>query len=169
MRAWLDLNLFGPLGMDAVAEFDAAGTFLGGSLVWARPRDFAKFGYLYLRDGIWESQRLLPAGWVDNARTPGSGTNTDSYGRLFWLTPADGGAGKPRRSSWIGEPRDGFHAQGFEGQMITIVPSRDLVVVRMGLMANGQGNWDRLYDWTQTLLNAFPPEPQTSVSASPAL
>lgn len=156
MAARIDALLFGPLGMEAVGEFDAAGTFLGGSLVWARARDFARFGYLYLRDGVWEGERLLPEGWVDFARTPNGATNYESYGAGFWLTnPADT-ADDAFRQSWIGAPLDGFSAQGHEGQITAIVPSRDLVVVRLGLMPNDRTYWRALYDWTQDVVLAFP-------------
>jgi CubicO group peptidase (beta-lactamase class C family) len=148
--------LFGPLGMQAVPEFDAAGTFMGGSLVYASARDFARFGQLYLQDGVWQGVRLLPEGWASFADTPGTAANTDSYGALFWITPDDGGAGFPRRSSWVGAPLDGYHAQGHEGQIITIVPSRELVLVRLGVMNNGQPGWDALYDWVQRVVLAFP-------------
>ncbi len=65
MPDWLQAKLFTPLGMDAQPEFDASGTFLGGSLVYASARDFARFGYLYLRDGVWAGERLLPEGWPE--------------------------------------------------------------------------------------------------------
>jgi CubicO group peptidase (beta-lactamase class C family) len=75
MRAFLHERLFDPIGMrSAKPRFDAAGTFLGSSYVFATARDFARFGLLYLRDGIWDGVRLLPHGWVDHARreTPAS-------------------------------------------------------------------------------------------------
>ncbi|HXU99035.1 MAG TPA: serine hydrolase, partial [Caulobacteraceae bacterium] len=82
-------RLFAPLGMTSAApRFDAAGTFIGSSFCFATPRDFARFGLLYLRDGIWEGRRLLPAGWVDYARTPTfqqAGCLDGSYGAHWWL------------------------------------------------------------------------------------
>jgi len=110
MKLWL----FTPLGMDAQPEFDAAGTFLGGSLVYASARDFARFGYLYLRDGVWEGERLLPEGWVEFATTAHKGTD------------------------------------------IWVVPSKDLVIVRLGLMSNAPENWAALYEWNQKVARAFP-------------
>ena len=63
-------RLFGPLGMaSADPEFDEAGTWVASSYVRATARDFARFGLLYLRDGMWDGVRLLPPGWVDYART----------------------------------------------------------------------------------------------------
>jgi len=132
---------FKPLGMDAQPEFDPAGTYLGGSNVWASARDYAKFGYLYLRDGVWDGARLLPEGWVDQARSPAPGSNADFYGMGFWLTPA-----------W----EDAFYAQGHEGQTIWIVPSRDLVIVRLALMDETDVNWQVQFEWNRQLTRAFP-------------
>ena len=141
------------IGMDAQPEFDAAGTFLGGSLVWASARDFAKFGYLYLRDGVWDGERLLPEGWVDFSRTGPTTDDGNIYGAGFWLTAdGDSSAGDYHQ----GDPGDAFSAEGHEGQMIYIVPSRDLVIVRLGLMPNGGDNWPALFEWNQSLANLFP-------------
>jgi len=110
-------RLFDPLGMTSASpRFDAAGNFVGSSYVFATARDFARFGLLYLRDGVWEGRRLLPAGWVDHARTPTPGSD-GQYGAGWWL--AQDGSGI-------------FSANGFQCQYILAVPSRDLVVVRLG-------------------------------------
>lgn len=92
MAEWIDEVLFGPVGMDAQPEFDLAGNYLGGSHVWATARDYAKFGLLYLRDGVWDGQRLLPEGWVDMTRTPPPGGPVDLYGAGFWLLSGTGDA-----------------------------------------------------------------------------
>lgn len=148
MSAWLDEVLFIPLGLDAVEEYDAAGTFLGGSLIYMSARDFARFGYLYLRDGMWEGERLLPEGWVDFARTNPPQTTSNEYGAGFWLTP--------ERSTNPGlvfkPPYDAFHAGGHEGQTIWIVPSRDMVIVRLGLMPNGNQTWSGLFALNQDIV-----------------
>jgi CubicO group peptidase (beta-lactamase class C family) len=110
-------RLFHPLGMtSAVPKFDAAGTFVGSSYVYATARDFARFGQLYLDGG----RDVLSSAWVDYARTaspvpvePGE----QPYGAHWWLFPAIEGS---------------FAAQGCEGQRILVVPDRDLVVVRLG-------------------------------------
>lgn len=146
--------LFEPLGMDAQPEFDEAGTFLGGSLVWASAQDFAKFGYLYLRDGVWEGERLLPEGWVDFARTETPADNANVYGAGWWVTPA--GVTPSNTQSATTPPWDAFHAGGNEGQTTWVVPSRDLVIVRLGLMNNAGENWPALYEWNQQIARAFP-------------
>ncbi len=67
-----------------------AGLYYGSALIYASARDFAKFGLLYLRDGMWDGQRVLPEGWVDFARTAGKSENADIYGAGWWVTPAEG-------------------------------------------------------------------------------
>ncbi|MEQ8558349.1 MAG: serine hydrolase [Henriciella sp.] len=154
MANWMGEKFFSPLGMDAQPEFDAAGTFLGGSLVWASARDFAKFGYLYLRDGVWEGERLLPEGWVDFSRTDPDVTDSNIYGAGWWITPSETPSLEGQAA--VSPPYDAFSAQGHEGQTIWVVPSRDLVIVRLGLMPNGGDNWPALYEWNQQVARAFP-------------
>lgn len=118
MQAFLHEALFDPLGMrSATVRFDAAGTFIGSSYVFATARDFARFGLLYLRDGIWAGRRILPEGWVDHARTP-TPASDGQYGAHWWLAGHDPGI---------------FAANGFNGQYVVVVPERDLVVVRLGV------------------------------------
>ena len=119
MRLWMQSRLFDALGMrSTTATFDPAGTFVGSSFVYATARDFARFGLLYGRDGMWGNERLLPEGWVDYARTPrGVDEEGNQYGAHWWIRP-DG--------------RGSFQCQGYETQRIRIVPSSDLVVVRLG-------------------------------------
>lgn len=154
-RSFLQEILLRPIGMDALVEFDAAGTYLGGSLVWASPRDFAKFGYLYLRDGVWDGERLLPEGWVDFSRSHPEGPKENVYGAGFWLT-TDGEDPVPSYQRRDAPPWDSFAAEGHEGQTIFIVPSRDLVIVRLGLMSNEGENWPDLFRWNQAIAGAFP-------------
>lgn len=155
MRAWMNASLFDRIGMRALVEYDPQGVFYGSSLVWATARDFAKFGYLYLRDGVWEGERVLPEGWVDFGRTPGPALNTDTYGAHWWLTPAHG-PGRPARSLITDNTlSDAFSAQGYEGQIIVVVPSKDLVLVRLGRFDGGAEAWDALGDWATRLIGAF--------------
>jgi CubicO group peptidase (beta-lactamase class C family) len=122
--------LFDRLGMaSAVMETDAGGTFVGSSFMYATARDWARFGLLYLRDGVWAGRRLLPQGWVAYTRTPAPAAAERQYGAHFWLRLSPGyrcGESRPL-------PADAFHAIGYEGQFITIIPSRELVLVRLGL------------------------------------
>ncbi len=118
LRAYLRRELFDRLGMrSADPRFDAAGTWIGSSFVFATALDFARFGLLYLRDGVWEGERALPLGWVDYARTPTRTSAAAEYGAHWWL--AQDGSGV-------------FNASGYRGQFTVIDPSRDLVVVRLG-------------------------------------
>jgi len=117
MLAFMQDELFDPVGMrTALPKFDRSGTFVGSSYCLASPQDFARFGYLYLRDGVWDGRRILPEGWVDYARTPSHATDVESYGAHWWLTP--------------GTSR--FFAGGYDGQRIFVVPEQDTVVVRCG-------------------------------------
>ena len=105
--------------MQAEPKFDAAGTFVGSSYVYATARDFAKFGLLYLRDGVCNGVRILPEGWVDHARAQhvfDSDTGL-GYGAHWWTLPGE---------------HNSLVASGYEGQYIMVIPDRDLVVVRLG-------------------------------------
>ncbi len=154
MRAFMQRELFDRIGMvSAEPQFDASGTFLGSAFVYATAQDFARFGLLYLRDGVWEGSRILPEGWVDFARTPPTGSDANIYGAGFWVAPADG---KPRPSygSAIVAPRDTFQAQGYEGQLTVIVPLKDLVLVRLGHMP--ERGWRTLSRWVADVVSLFP-------------
>ena len=152
MADWLRARLFGPLGMTtALPEFDAAGTFAGGSWVYASARDFARFGELYRLDGVWKGRRLLPEGWVKFARTA---TLEPTYGAGFWLE-APAGAKSPSLLAGAG-PLDAFAAEGHDGQIILIVPSKALVLVRLGFMSDGAPAWKALGEWLTPLVKAFP-------------
>lgn len=123
--------LFQRIGMNsAIIEQDASGTFVGSSFMYATARDWAKFGQLYLQDGIWGGQRILPEGWVKFTTTPAPKIPDKEYGAHFWLKLP-----KEFRSADPAEfvPADAFHAVGLEGQFVSIIPSRRLVVVRLGL------------------------------------
>jgi CubicO group peptidase (beta-lactamase class C family) len=140
MADWIKTRLFQPLGMTtALAEFDPAGTFAGGSMVYASARDFARFGELYRLDGVWNGRRILPPGWVTFARTP---TLSPIYGSGFWLEAPP----STRPPSLMGGhgPSDAFSCQGHAGQVVLIVPSKALVLVRLGLMDDDDAHWTAL-------------------------
>jgi CubicO group peptidase (beta-lactamase class C family) len=129
---WPRRALFERIGMSsAVIEPDAAGTFVGSSFMLATARDWARFGQLYLQDGLWEGQRILPDGWVRFSTSPTPQSPEGIYGAHWWLKlrPELGGA-MPAASRL---PADAFFAVGHEAQTLTVVPSLRLVVVRLGL------------------------------------
>ncbi len=120
VRRFMTDELFAPLGMSSAdPRFDPSATFIGSSFLYATARDFARFGLLYLRDGVWDGRRILPQGWVDDARRPRS-LEPDSlnwYGRHWWVYPCSHGS---------------FKASGYEGQAIVVAPGLDLIIVRLG-------------------------------------
>jgi CubicO group peptidase (beta-lactamase class C family) len=134
-------RLFGPLGMrSAVLETDASGTFVASSLLYASARDFARLGLLFLQDGVWRGERLLPERWVAYTLAPTKAAPDESYGAQMWLKlPESDGYGEPPL------PADAFYFLGYDEQIIAVVPSRDLVIVRLGLTQQG-GDWDHARD-----------------------
>jgi CubicO group peptidase (beta-lactamase class C family) len=141
MRAFMQRELFEPIGMrTATPRFDEAGTFVGGSHCYCSARDFARFGYLYLRGGVWDGQRILPEGWVDYSRAPSALSPEGTYGAHFWVTPGSLGL---------------FSCQGAFGQRTMMSPKLDLVVVRLGRTAPEKvGNVVR---WCKEVIDAFRP------------
>jgi CubicO group peptidase (beta-lactamase class C family) len=120
--------LFDKIGMSsALIETDASGAFIGSSFGYATARDWARLGMLYINDGVWEGQRILPEGWVAYTRTPAPADSLKRYGAHVWLKVADEYSGDAVL------PADAFHAIGHAGQFVTMIPSAHLVVVRLGL------------------------------------
>jgi len=135
-------RLFGPLGMtSADPEFDEAGTWVASSSMYATARDYARFGLLYLRDGVWDGVRLLPAGWVDYGRTWVSEDPDDAspYGAHWWGV--------------AGDTLGTFRASGYEGQSITLCPALDLMVVRLGKTPHERE--PNLIPWRAAMVRAF--------------
>jgi CubicO group peptidase (beta-lactamase class C family) len=132
-RKFIARELFAPLGFEhATLEYDSAGVPLGTIHLWASARDWARFGLLYLRDGVAESgQRLLPEGWVDYSATltPLS-ADEYGYGAGFWTQRGNSAAARARIAG--GFPADSFMAIGSQGQYTIVVPSHDLVIVKLG-------------------------------------
>ncbi len=124
-------RLFHPLGMTRTTIApDVAGTMVGSSFGYATARDWLRFGLLYLNDGVWEGRRLLPEGWVAYSVTPTVADPGGRYGAQWWLNA--GPDEDPEARPWPSLPRDTYRASGFEGQYLTVIPSRELVVVRLG-------------------------------------
>jgi CubicO group peptidase (beta-lactamase class C family) len=124
-------ELFDPLGMRNVTlEFDAAGTLEGSSQMLAPARAWARFGQLYLDDGMIGGKRVLPAGWVDYSKSPTPNAWV-GYGAGFWIN-LDDSFGANYRSS-LGWPRDSFYASGTFGQYVIVLPTQRLVIVRFGV------------------------------------
>ncbi|HEV3500464.1 MAG TPA: serine hydrolase [Bradyrhizobium sp.] len=124
--AWREL--FNPLGMRNVTlEFDATGTLQGSANMLASARDWARFGLLYLNDGVIGGRRILHEDWVDFSA---AATLDTDYGAGFWTNRSEHQYAKGRVS--LGIPRDAFFAFGYLGQRIVIAPSQHLVIVRLG-------------------------------------
>ena len=135
---YLRERLFAPLGIrNAFFEPDMSGTPVGSSYVYITARDFARFGQLYLDDGVFQGQRILPEGWVEYTATPASGSK-GGYGSFFWLN---------KDKYWPDAPEDMFNCQGHDGQEVFIIPSKDLVVVTLGYSPKP----DRVIDWNALL------------------
>ena len=138
-------TLFGPLGMrSAVATFDEAGVFVASSYVHATALDFAKFGLLYLRGGEWDGRQLISREWASNAQVPLS-KDPDSdtfYSWQWWVT---------------GDPYGTYWASGYEGQMISVVPALDALVLRFGHTSDL--HYPDLRNWRSRLLSVLADQP----------
>ncbi|TGD58575.1 serine hydrolase domain-containing protein [Flavobacterium humi] len=117
-------SLLDKIGMNsALVETDMAGNFVGSSYGWATTRDWAKFGLLYLHKGNWNGEQILDESWVKYVSTP-TNDSKGQYGAQFWLNAG---------GYFPDVPKEMFYCSGYQGQMIAIFPSKDLVIVRMGL------------------------------------
>lgn len=116
--------LIDKIGMNSmIVETDMAGNFVGSSYAWATTRDWAKFGQLYLNRGKWNGEQLFDESWADYV-VYATNTSNGRYGAQFWLNDS---------GFFPDVPKDMYYCSGYQGQMVAIIPSRDLVIVRMGL------------------------------------
>lgn len=126
-------DFFDKVGMHhSFLQADASGTFIGGAFAYASPRDWLRFGLLYLNDGITENgERILAEDWVKYTNTPSTASlKSRGYGAQFWLNAKT-------KNQWIpNAPEDMFAAKGHYGQYVVIVPSKELVIVRLGQTYN---------------------------------
>ena len=116
--------LIDKIGMNSmVIETDMAGNYVGSSYGWATTRDWSKFGLLYLHKGNWNGEQIFNESWEKYTTTP-TNRSDGRYGGHFWLNAG---------GHFPDVPRDMYYCSGFQGQMVAIIPSLDLVIVRMGL------------------------------------
>jgi CubicO group peptidase (beta-lactamase class C family) len=140
-RSYLERRLFEPIGMtSAVATFDTSGVFVASSYVHARALDFAKFGLLYLRGGEWEGRQLVSREWAATAQTPLSveASSGHLYSWQWWVS---------------GDEYGTYWANGYEGQMISVVPALDAVIVRFG--HTPEENYEPRMQWRERVLKVL--------------
>eukprot|EP00941_MAST-03F_sp_MAST-3F-sp1_P002350 g2350.t1 len=172
--SFLQEHLFKRINANSfIVETDPSGAFIASSFGWATPRDWARLGLLFLNDGIWNGERILPEGWVKFSSTPTT-TSFHRYGSHFWL----GGnkqkekenqdtiatcdklfpsrVGTPDRGWWDKSfPPGTFGMHGFESQMIGIVPQKKIVLVRMGATKEVVVKWNRVEFYSE-IMKSFP-------------
>ena len=149
LRAFIDSQLFAPLKMhDSLIEFNAFGTPATTSFNYVSARDWARFGQLYLDDGVAGSRRLLPEGWIEFTTRPAAASLDRTFAAHFHVN-----AGLHHSCTTCPPPRpglppiqalpdDAFFALGDSGQSLTVVPSLDLIVVRLGQIRPADSSWD---------------------------
>jgi CubicO group peptidase (beta-lactamase class C family) len=127
--------LIDKIGMNSmIIETDMVGNYVGSSYGWATARDWSKFGLLYLHKGNWNGEQVFDESWTKYVATPTNGSN-DNYGAHFWLNAG---------GKFPNVPNDMFYASGFQGQMVAVFPSHDLVIVRMGLKEDPEFDFNGL-------------------------
>ncbi len=135
--------------LNTTLETDWGGDFVSSSQVWMTARDMARLGQLYIQDGYWAGERILPQGFVDFVRRPGAAQpdRTDpgsfGYGASFWLL-----------DRFPGIPSDTYAGIGNRGQYLVIVPSLDIVIVRRGFDVAGQEGFD-IVAFTRDVLSSI--------------
>jgi len=149
-HAFPQRQLFDKLGISHMtAETDPQGNFLLQGAEFASARDWARLGNLYLQDGVWNGERLLPEGFTDFVSTLAPAWKADGrliYGGFFWI---NGGGGYPI-------PEDAYYMAGAGGQSTIMIPSHDLVVVRLGHYSGAGPGGDALRTSLALLMEAVP-------------
>jgi CubicO group peptidase (beta-lactamase class C family) len=117
-------NLIDKIGMNSmILETDLEGNYVASSYAWATPRDWGKFGLLYLHQGNWNGTQVFAKNWANYVAEP-TPTSNGTYGAQFWLN-AEG--------QFKDAPKNMYFADGYQGQRVYILPDQDLVIVRMAL------------------------------------
>lgn len=138
---FMNTRLFAPIGMSPIAKFDDAGTFVGSSFVYATARDFARFGHLYLNNGVWNGHKILPTGWANECAVAHAIDDESGmgYSQHWWTRPSDAGS---------------MIAQGYEGQFTWVSPRRNLVLVHLGKTTAEYGN--QIRSQLEAVVSEFP-------------
>ena len=127
--------LIDKIGMHSmIVETDMAGNYVGSSYAWATTRDWSKLGLLYLHKGNWNGEQLFDTSWAKYVSTP-TNTSEGRYGAQFWLNAG---------GFYPDAPRDMYSCNGFQGQKVYIIPSHDLVIVRLGLTGDAKFDFNGL-------------------------
>lgn len=116
---------------NAIFEVDASGVFMGSSYLYASARDWARIGQLMLNGGTINGARIMTQDWVSRATTPNTSQNQRAYGYQWWLNRGN------EELRWSDIPADAYSAQGNRQQYVMVIPSLDLVIVRLGWTAGG--------------------------------
>ena len=154
-QAYLELPrraLLDRIGMrSTLPGVDRFGNYVMSSQIYTNARDLARFGLLYLNEGRWNGEQIIPASWVDFVRTPAPSTlqRGAMYGGQWWLVPD--------RNREV--PPDAYSTAGNRGQYVVVVPSYDLVIVRRGLDTQPGRHGFSQWDLTREVLKAFPKQP----------
>lgn len=145
-------RLFKKTGMHSmILEPDAGGTYVGSSYAFATPRDWGRFGLLFLNDGMFNGERILPEGWSEYSSTPCEGAPMGEYGAQFWLNA--GSKSDVVKRVYPDVPQDLYWADGYEGQNVFILPSKDLVVVKL---SQSSGNYLDDNQFLANIIKALP-------------
>lgn len=144
--------LFDKLGMhNSFFQADASGTFTGGAFMYASGRDWLKLGLLYLNDGVHNGERILPEGWVEYATTPSEASmKKRGYGAQIWLNSPS------PHQLFPGLPEDAYAFQGHYGQYVVVIPSLELVVVRLGMTFEEGGEGFDKQAFLKSIVAALP-------------
>ncbi len=165
MDTWMWTHLFDRIGMKNVTwQRDGSNNVVGSSYLYASPRQLAKFGYLYLNDGLWEGKRILPEGWVTFTATVPPADDKGEYGAHWWLN-----VGRPENNvppRFPKAPRDMLRASGHWGQRIYAFPSHDLVVA---LTSDNRDDTFKEDRFLELLFDAIQAKPAPSPTGSPNL